>query len=275
MNRTKAIRGATLIALAVFCSGSIPPAVAQTGSAAAAGYPDETSTGVPPGTALTKQTGVIEITTDGTVLENIDLVGAIIVKAKDVTVRKSRITSATPWHLIYVIDGNTGFRLEDSELIGNGTTVNGVLGYGDFVRNNIHGFENGLNIWGPARVEGNYIHGLAGGPEAHFDAIECNAGSDVSILGNTLMNENTDTSALMINNEFGPLENWVIDGNRMSGGGYTMYIDPRKSARPVGNIRITNNRWGKGYYGYNAFYGFAPDVWSGNVDDVTGAPVLP
>lgn len=263
---------AAAMALAIAGSDAIPRAFAQ---AAPAGYPDETNTGVPPGTTLSKQTGTIEISTDGTVLEGVDLVGNIVVKANDVTIRNSRIESATPYHLIYVIDGNTGFRLEDSELIGNGTTVNGVLGYGAFLRNNIHGFENGLNIWGPARVEGNFIHELAGGPQAHFDAIECNGGSDVQILNNTLTNENADTSALMLNNEFGALENWVIDGNRMTGGGYTMYIDPRKTDKPVGNIRITNNRWGKGFYGYNAFYGYMPDEWSGNVDDVTGAPVAP
>jgi hypothetical protein len=251
--------------------GVVPVTTAQSAQPV---YPDETNTGVPSGVVLSKRTGTIEIDTDGTVLEAIDLVGNIVVRANDVTVRKSRITSATPNHLIYVMDGSKGFRLEDSELIGNGTTKNGVLGYGVFLRNDIHGFENGLSIWGPSHVERNFVHDLRGTPEAHFDAIE-GGGFNIEIIGNTLKNENGQTSALMLGSDLSGPVDWVVDGNRMIGGGYTMYIDIRKLTKPISNVRITNNRWSKGVYGYNAFYGCKPDEWSGNIDDATGAPISP
>ena len=283
MNSAIALRLAIVVAVGVVYPGLAPIALAQTAESTAAGqldgkpdsYPDASSTGVPAGMALSKQNGTIEITTDGAVLEGIDLVGNVVISARDVTIRKSRINSGTAYHLIRVMDGSTGFRLEDSELIGNGTTTNGVLGPGTFLRNNIHGFENGLAIWGPSHIEGNFIHDLQGGPDAHFDTIECNGGSDIAVIGNTLVNEFGQTAVLMLNNQFAALQNWVVEGNRLIGGGYTMYIDYRKSSLPVGNIRISNNRWSSGQYGYTAFYGYVPDEWSGNVDDATGAPISP
>ena len=241
----------------------------------ASAYPDASDTGPHEDLHLKKQAGTIVITNDGAVVDGIELTGNIIVKAQNVTIRNSRIISATPYHLIQVIDGSEGFKLENSELIGNGTTINGILGFGTFLANNIHGFENGLNIWGPTHVEGNFVHGMQGGPDAHFDTIECNGGSDIKITGNSLINENGQTAVLMLSNAFSPVQDWLIEGNRLIGGGYTMYIDHRNPENPVINIRIRNNRWTRGTYGYTAFYGYVPDEWSQNVDDATGTRIVP
>ena len=53
--------------------------------------PDASNTGVPSGTALTRYTGPLTITTDGTIISNADIYGDLKVQARNVIIRNSRL----------------------------------------------------------------------------------------------------------------------------------------------------------------------------------------
>ncbi|WP_374840227.1 M10 family metallopeptidase C-terminal domain-containing protein [Mycoplana ramosa] len=249
---------------------SAAPAAAST----VTGFPDATTTGIPAGTNLTKFTGTYRVTQDNAVISNLEVFGTIIIDAKNVTMKNVKLVSDTPWHALRVMDGATGFTLQDSEIDGQGKTVNAIYGNGTFLRNNLHDVDNGINVVGPSVIRDNFIHSLRGGSDAHYDGIEINGGGtdargahDIQIIHNTVINDHGQTSAVMMNNEFGGLSNITIEGNRLVGGGYTVYLDGRKGGGTVddASIKIINNQIGTGQWGKFSFYNDNPVV-SGNTD---------
>ena len=199
------------------------------------GFPDSKSTGLPDGVILTAS-GDVNVTKAGTVINALDVKGTIWIMADNVTVQNSRLTS-TDWTGIWIKPGVTGTVVKDNEILNVGSSkdgANGIFGSGTFLRNDIHDVENGINVTGASLIQDNYIHDMNapnvrigtvwGGP--HYDGIEINGGvSGVVIRHNTIINDNGQTSAVMINNDFGPVSDIKVDGNYLAGGGYTLYSD--------------------------------------------------
>ncbi|HWK68769.1 MAG TPA: hypothetical protein VNS34_27910 [Rhizobiaceae bacterium] len=230
-------------------------------------------TGVPAGTPVEKRfTGTLKITADNTVIDGWEITGNIVVEAKNVTIKNTKLLANT-YHGIDILDDSTGFTLVDSEVDGQGVTDNCVLGFGTFLRNDVHGADHGLQIWGPSVVRGNYIHDLTSdNADPHFDGIFIGRGHEIEIVGNTIVNHHDQTAAIMMQNSAGSLSRITIDGNVLVGGGYTVYLDARHSDSPIddASVRITNNRMGRGTFGYVSFDLTRPQ-FSGNVDFSTGA----
>jgi hypothetical protein len=79
-------------------------------------------------------------------------------------------------------------------------------------------------------------------------------------------NVESDTSAVMTNNEFGPLVNILIEGNYLSGGQYTIYVDDTKRhGSRVSNFLVRSNIIEKGRYGYSTLYGSNVLIDSSNI----------
>jgi hypothetical protein len=237
-------------------------------------WPEANNTGVPKGTVLAKSSR-ITVTEPNAILDSLEITGDVRVEAANVTIKNCRIISDTPYHTVYVVDRLCpGFTMQGCTIIGN-LNVNGVLGYGTFLRNDISRVSNGLNIWN-SLVQDNYIHDLGGSDDSHYDGIECNGSIVMKIIHNTVVNNFGQTSALMFNNEFGALRDILVDNNRLIGGGYTVYVDwrkdPAKNPTDFSRIKFTNNRMGRGVFGYWATYDKRP-IMSGNVDDETGLPI--
>ncbi|UUO52956.1 Ig-like domain-containing protein [Bradyrhizobium sp. WBOS07] len=231
---------------------------------AIAGFPDANSTGLPDGVILTPS-GDVTITQPGAVIDALDVKGTITVLADNVTIQNTRITSSD-WTGIWIKDGITGTVVKDSEILNVGSSpdgANGIVGSGTFLRNDIHDVENGIIVTGSSLVQDNYIHDMnapdvrlgtsLGGP--HYDGIEIDGGvSDVVIRHNTVINENSYVSAVMINNDFGPVSNIQVDGNYLAGGGYTLYSDGSfSSTDKISGVLFTNNELGQGKWGYYYF----------------------
>src|SRR5262249_58867725 len=85
--------------------GGVPPTNGETcnpddaalpthceGKPSQCGYPDETNTGVPPGTTLTQVNGDIDVKVDGTVIDGQDIHGCVRVQAANVTIRNSKVS---------------------------------------------------------------------------------------------------------------------------------------------------------------------------------------
>lgn len=241
-------------------------AVSSANSVAAAGFPDATNTGVESGVALTKYNGTLHITKDNTVLSNMEINGEIIVEAKNVTLSNIKLTNSGSWSALNVKDGSTGFTLQDSEIDAS-AAGNAIYGFGTFLRNDLHNMENGITVSGPSLIRDNYIHNFQGSADAHYDGIEVNSGRDIDIIHNTVVNERSQTSAVMLDNYFGGLSNINVENNRLAGGGYTVYLDARFDGGPVDSstIRIINNQVGDGQWGDFAIYDSKP-VMYGNTD---------
>ncbi|MGO4705345.1 hypothetical protein AB4072_06150 [Microvirga sp. 2MCAF38] len=239
------------------------------------GFPDAKSTGVPDGVKLTPQSGDLTITTPGAVIDARDIKGTVWILAPNVTIQNSRIT-ATDWTAVWIKPGVTGTVIKDSEIQNIGSSkdgANGIVGEGTFLRNDISHVENGFNIFGPSVIQDNYIHDMYapnvrigtvwGGP--HYDGVEINGGHDIFIKHNTIINDNNQTSAVMIDNDGAPVSNIQVDGNYLAGGGYTVYSDGSFSGGSITGVSFTNNYLGEGQWGYYYFKGNSPTV-SGNVE---------
>jgi hypothetical protein len=237
-------------------------------------WPDETNTGVPASVTL-KPSGSVVVSIRGAVVANLDVLGSVEINAADVTLMNSRMRNAG-YDVIRIKAGISGVTIQDCEIDGVGTDndgSNGIHGSGTFLRNNIKNVENGITLDGSATIRDNYIHDLRASGAPHYDGIQIDGGiSNVAIIHNTVVNLNGQTSAVMIDNYFGPISNIQVENNRLVGGGYTVYSDGQFRDAPISGVAFINNRLRKGYWGYHSFVKNAP-VWRGNVDDVTGRPL--
>jgi len=106
--------------------------------------------GVLKGAHLIPHEGTLHVTEDNAVVRNMEIRGDVIVDADNISMCNVRILSTTQGSALRINDGADGFLLADSE----------IDGYGTFLRNRIHGAENGINVTGPSLIKANYTYGL-------------------------------------------------------------------------------------------------------------------
>jgi hypothetical protein len=237
-------------------------------------WPDATTTG-PPGDLKLEPSGPLTITVAGTVVSGLDIRGGVVINANNVTIEMSRI-AANAWAVVKIDPHQTGIVVKDCTLDGlgadpDGNGNQGIMGQGAFLRNNISNVENGIVLTGNNSViEGNFIHDLNAGGAPHYDGVQIDGGiADAVIRRNTIINLHGAAGAIMIDNEFGPVSNIVIEGNILAGGSYTIYSDGKFNDNPISGISITNNHIGPGQYGpllfrknRPSYIGNAGDGWS-------------
>ncbi|MEA2913853.1 MAG: hypothetical protein QOJ15_5934, partial [Bradyrhizobium sp.] len=109
---------------------------------------------------------------------------------------------------------------------------------------------------------------------SHYDVIYFGGGGNGSVvIRHNAMYENlyNQTSVILMESYFGPLKNWTIDNNIMSGGGGTFYCnDAHRGFGAPQNIVLTNNRMGNYRQGFLASINAGGVAVSGNVDINTG-----
>ena len=125
-------------------------------------WPNECNTGViGAGLSYSQLTPSSSITTssDGQVIENLDITGRILVKHNNVTIRNSRITCQT---CLYIIDSrtNTGLTISYVEIDGVFMTDGKAIYGGNFTANNLnmHGMKSPITVLSDVTVEDSYIH---------------------------------------------------------------------------------------------------------------------
>ncbi len=210
--------------------------------------------------ALTNS-GSINVTTPGTVINALSVTGSITVGANNVTIQNTRVIG-TSWWGISVAGGVTGTKIIHDEI----TTVNG--GYIGIKASNaivcgsyIHKYENGITAGANMTIQANYIADMQTN-QSTFDAdcIELYYGGNARIWGNNLVgltpsgSTNGVNSALNITATGVNIDSVDVNGNWFAGGGYTLDTDQQQGAA-LTNVRITNNTWagiapkGTGYFG--------------------------
>ncbi len=234
------------------------------------------TTGVPSGVSLTAASGM-NITKSGTVVDGKDIKGTIWIDADNVTIKNSRIVGKG-FSIVQIKDGSTGVRIENVEIDGLGMAgaagSMGIMGPANVSGSDIKGVENGLTPGSGSVLRGNFVHQLAAPGSPHYDGIQIDGGlSNITIENNSVdLREHGQTSALMIDNYFGPINNITVKGNLLMGGGYTVYSDGQFSGGAITGVSFINNRLGKGHWGYASIVKNSP-TWSGNVDHSTGKTV--
>ncbi len=242
------------------------------GSACTHPKPGPTNTGVPAGVTLTKS-GPITVSTDGAIVENLDIAGEITVLANNVTIRNVRITSGDYYPVRYFDNGNTGLLVEDTEIIGTSGDVTAGLSFAHYTarRVNIHGSADGVKADSDVLIEDSWIHDMSNGVGEHNDGLQSTGGKGVTLRHNVI--SGASNSNVQTGDEGGAAtEDLTIECNWLSGGGYTLNIRGTAPTAPKGT-KVIDNRftsdWG---YGPWTFDDPSPIV-SGNVIDATGVGI--
>lgn len=239
-------------------------------------FPGEENTGAGTNTVL-GSTG--EVTTDGAVLENLELRQQVTISADNVVIRNVRIT--TPTYYGFLIKGRNAL-LEDVTVVGTpgaSSVCVAANGDGSFKahRVDVSGCEDGVRLGDESELADSYIHDLKGTASSHYDAVGAEEAVGWLIRHNTIINDHAQTSAVT----FGlGARDGVLENNLLRGGGYTLYAGPE----PGTGISVLDNRFSTslfpeaGYWGPVSYWSEDGNTWSGNTwsdGPRVGGKVLP
>ena len=218
----------------------------------AGSFPDASTTGVRPGTTL-RLSGSIATSSDGQVIEDLDIAGSVRVQHDDVTIRNVRVRSAG--QAISILD-NTGLVVEDCELDGTGAT-DGASAIGDqnytIRRCDVHHFGEGPRSNGQVTIEGNWFHDFVDfvSQGAHQDVVQITSGYGTTIRGNSMVIDVAGANAsIMIGSYQGG--DILVENNLLGGGGYTAYCG---GSNGYTNVRFIDNRFSTAYYPRSGYHG--------------------
>lgn len=244
-------------------------------------YPDKNDPmcGVPAGTSLTSS-GSITVTQDGTVIEGKDINGQIIVNgAKNVVIRNCYIHGGDYYLIQSRNDPN--FEVDHCTIEGRGASgpgQSGIDGTGHIHHCRITKCENPINVSGDGCViEWCDIHDLDAPPAGHKDGVQVDGGiENLSITHCYIDNPDGETSAVMLDNYWGPLRNVNVEDCFLGGGGFPAYLSGTfNGSSTLSDIHYINNVMRKGGWGGYFYWDQVGSncTKTGNVDWQTGASV--
>jgi hypothetical protein len=225
------------------------------------GWPGPSNTGVPTGTVLKVIHGDVNTTTDGQVIDSLDVEGGTInVKNNNVTIRRVRVvapsTALSPIG-IRVWDGHTGIVVTDCEINMMDRPSGVGIGYAGYTvqRCNIWGAMKSIQIGDHVTALDNWVHDPYTGGDSHTEDIAIFGSTTPTqsvIRHNSLSNPHSQTAVVFIKTDQGPVNGVIIDDNYLDGGNYTVYsvIGYWDHKTAPQNISVTNN-----VFTHNAVYG--------------------
>lgn len=259
------------------------PSPEPTEDSFAGAHPGPDTTGVPPGVSLGR-TDSISTSRDGQVIEDLEVHGTIEVRHDDVTIRRVRILGTGPYGIVVpsrLSEDVGGLHIADTEIRGvAGPRSAGLAPYGRWTgrRLDIHGWNDGVKVASNQRIEDSWIHDPYVTATSHNDGIQTSGGHDVVIRGNRIAGQwQTQTSALILQSNFAPVDGYTIEDNLLSGGSYTLYIRDKGTGHgsPT-NMTVRNNRWvsDSAAYGPTSLDPGPGWIWEDNrFDDGTPVPL--
>lgn len=221
MRRNFGIRVMTVLVMGLIYAGSGDTGTqAQSASRCPAfpSFPDASCTGTLPGVTR-GSSGTIVTSSNGQVIQNLNITGHIQVNHSNVTIRNVRITfpNGINHAAISIEPGAVSTVIEDCELDGTGNTAAGaavIFGSYTIRRCNIHHYGEGLTAEGNVLIEDNYLHDfldfVAGG--AHQDGIQNEFSSNVTMRHNTCLMNVNGANSCFVNGNHGGVNN-IIEKN--------------------------------------------------------------
>ena len=240
---------------------------------------------------LTDYTGPTTIREAGTVISGVRTSGALTIEAPNVVIRNSHIRGRvylSPWT-------NASLLIEDSEIDGSGIPASesahlSGLSYSNITarRVNIHHFGKELQVDSNVTVEDSWLHNVRTYGDHHTEAMMSNGGSNVTLRGNTIDSSGDYThitGSVVLLGDFATIDNVLIEGNRIWGGGYAVYAGSQ-SGKPYAyarNTRFVDNVFvrtdalpNSGYWGpVTAYRSGNGNEWTGNTWEDSGNSVNP
>ena len=248
------------------------------------GYPDATNTGVPRGVTL-KKSGSVNASTDGQVIDGLDITGEINVTAKNVTIKNTRVTGgrgvgSADW-VVIIRPGADNLTIEDSEImtpVGTPQDIACIFNIGDskpvIKRVNIHACSAGVSSGG-GLVQDSYVHDMAAVPGLSHDVgIASNGSGGMTVRHNTVFNQFDQTATVAFYQDFDTQKDNLVENNLLAGGGYCVYGGSGQKGQTA-NIRFIDNRFSRKYspkcgqFGVVASFslGDPGNAWTGNYWD--------
>jgi len=225
---------------------------------AAKPWPGPDNTGVPEGTTLTPYAGQYAITQDNTVIDGKILTDCLDIKAKNVTIKRSKISCKNKGGMIIrvfddVVPG-ASLLIEDTEIVGEGEGLGVGFGHYTMRRVNMHHLNEGPRVSDGAVIEDNWIHDLVFTDEKdHQDILQTTGGEHMIVRHNTLEAFNPLTNdpfnaGFQLGSETAPkLSDLLVEDNLFTGGNYTVNLRPDTKAEKVvfrNNVFVQNSRYG-------------------------------
>lgn len=222
------------------------------------GQPSASNTGVPAGTSLLRVDGDLVITKPGTVIDSIDLHGAVRIEAANVTIKRSILRGSSSVGAVVVYAGLpqvSNLVLEDDEISPTVKSMytNGVYGH-DFTltRVNIHDVVDSAHVFNGNNVliQNSYLHDNTHfGPEidtghpdgSHDDNVQVQSGRNITIRNSVL--SGAHNAAVQVTQGLGTVGNLSIQNNWVSGGGCALNI-AEGNYGTISGLTITDNRFG-------------------------------
>lgn len=263
----------------------------------ACGYPDQTNTGYQPTGVVPTTDGVtinsdgdFVITEPGAVIDSKRINGCVIVKAPNVTIKRSIITNCLSYFNIRLYPEGANFTLEDTEVDGNNVDgqnaaiVDDGQGPVTIRRMYMHNVSDGPHPGEHWLIEDSYITDLYACSICHNDTIQSAGAFDVTLRHNTIVNTPEDhpsgeggkNAVVRIATEQGPVNGFVIENNLLSGGNFAVQVREQGNGFPQGVV-IRNNRivsnWRFGPYDFGLNYTTGTVQLSGNYRDDNGEPL--
>lgn len=277
-----------------------PPRASGTG-AIPNGWPTPQSTGWRrTGVTLRPYGGSVEeivIRNSGTVIDSADIRARVRIAANDVTIKRSRIMpskcdSPDGCYVLSIDPGFAGLVVEDTEVTraagAEGMDRAVVLADGGGSRSRpraivrrayIHDTYRGIYVGDNTIVEDSYIDDIDRDPPAgaHTAAITAHGGRGITIRHNTigLPPSEGNSSNISFYGDDRPLEDILIEGNLLNGGGSCLWLTTDFSRASATFVTIRNNLFGVKYHAkcgaYDPAYivprdaGGSGFTWSNNV----------
>lgn len=228
--------------------------------------------------------GNLNITTDGAVVENLEIRGSLRIDAEDVLVRNVWVYTTSFW-TVYVGSGSATF--EHLE-IGHPDVVGerGIGGDNVTARYlDIHSVEDGIKIGSNVLYDNVTVHDLdSTRADPHADAVQADGGQDNAVIMNSSLDSTgplgNGNAAVLIKSDLGTLDNITITNSYLNGGNYTVFVRDGGNGMPT-NVAFTNNQVGDDR-NYGVVSTDGPLTWEGNsltatgqVIDTEGEPAAP
>jgi len=237
--------------------------------------------------SLSVYNGPTTIETDGAVIENVRITRPLMVKAKNVTLKKVDINGIGS-DAVLQVEG-PGFTIEDSDVHGYGTErlVRLWAENATMRRVAVWGGESGVNVSSGATIEDTFINpNNSSGNGQHTTAIGVSGGTrNVHIVRSYLLNasqgwQSSSVSIYPENWAGGPNYDWLVENSYLGATSayYALYAGhtPKDGERPNQRLVFRNNTIAKGRENYVASWSGARttgpngneygNVWDNNKD---------
>jgi hypothetical protein len=224
--------------------------------------------------------------TPGATYENFKVSTNLFVKSNNLIIRNFYLNPGSDYYPLRTDDreGGSGTVISNGTIAVTGATddskYKGIVAAVDNLTisdMDISGTHDGIGISANnITVSDVCIHNLGTAPTAHNDGIEIYSGSHIKISNAEIINDKGQTSAINITNDYGLINDVLIENVTLSGGGYTIYVrgDGASGGAPVTNIRFRNVKIAKpGFYGVISYKDAAGAIVEWDVKDATGKAI--